>query len=92
MANHELAKMFFEIGEMLNEKMIPHKPRVYQNAAVILDSLQFDLGDLYKEGGINAIKDIPGIGDGIASKIEEYLTTGNLEYYLQLKQEIKYKI
>jgi len=84
--------MFFEIGEMLNEQKIPHKPRVYQNAAVIIDSLQFDLCELYKEGGVNAIKNIPGIGDGMASKIEEYLTTGNLEYYFQLKQEIKYKI
>lgn len=89
MDNHELAKMFFEIGEMLHIQKIPHKPRVYQNAAVILDSLQKDISDIYKEGGIDSIKSIPGIGDGIASKIEEYLLTGELKYYSQLKQDLK---
>lgn len=86
MTNHEIAQIFFEIGEILANQGVAHKPRVYQNAAVIIDSLPTSLQDLYNEGGIESIKCIPGIGDGIAQKIEECLLTKKLDYYSQLKK------
>ena len=88
MTNHEIAKIFFEIGEILANQGVAHKPRVYQNAAVIIDSLSKSLQDIYNEGGIDAIKCIPGIGDGMAQKIEECLLTNKLDYYVSLKTQI----
>jgi len=31
------------------------------------------------------LKKIPGVGESIAAKIEEYLKTGKIKYYEQLK-------
>jgi len=36
----------------------------------------------------NRLRQIPGIGEGIARKIERYLDTGRLPYYEELKREI----
>ncbi|MCJ7787017.1 DNA polymerase/3'-5' exonuclease PolX, partial [Patescibacteria group bacterium] len=42
---------------------------------------------IYKKGGIKALKDIPGIGESIAEKIEEYLKKGKIKYYQELKKK-----
>lgn len=86
--NHELATIFFEIGEILQRQDIPFKPLMYQQAAIRLDELEEDIIDIYAKNGVKSLMDIPGIGDSIAAKIEEYLKTGKIQYYESLKQEI----
>jgi DNA polymerase (family 10) len=88
MKNKELAKIFNEISEYLEMDEVPFKPYAYQKAALTLETLKNDVEDLYKAGGLKALKSIPGVGESIAHKIEEYLTTGRIQYYEEFKKKM----
>src|SRR4030042_2086526 len=63
------------------------RARAYSRVARVLDSLERDIGDIYREGGAKALKEIPSVGRGIAEKMEEYLKTGKIKEYQKLKKE-----
>ncbi len=89
MKNQELARIFRHIAlylEMDNE--IVFKIRAYENAANSLESLPDDIENIYKKGGIKALEDVQGVGKGIAEKIEEYLKTGKIKHYEEMKRKI----
>ncbi|QQG46051.1 MAG: DNA polymerase/3'-5' exonuclease PolX [Candidatus Niyogibacteria bacterium] len=88
MANQELAKIFFEMAELLEMKEVPFKPRAFEKAAHSIEALDEDVGDIYKKGGIGALEDISGVGRGIAERIEEFLKTGRIKDYARLKKEM----
>jgi DNA polymerase (family 10) len=88
MKNKEIAKIFTEIAEYLEMDGVPFKPYAYQKAALTLETLKNDVDDLYKTGGLKALKAIPGVGESIAHKIEEYLTTGRIQYYEDFKEKM----
>jgi DNA polymerase (family 10) len=88
MKNKEIAKIFNEIAEYLEMEGVQFKPYAYQKAALTLETLKNDVEDLYKAGGLKALKGIPGVGESIARKIEEYLTTGRIEYYEEFKKKM----
>src|SRR4030042_6040197 len=88
MKNKEVAKLFNEISEYLEMEGVAFKPYAYQKAAMTLETLKDDLGDLYRQGGLKALKKIPGIGESMAAKIEEYLTTGKMQYYEDFKAKM----
>jgi len=77
MNNQALAKIFYEIADFLKIKEVAFKPYAYQKAALSLETLEKDVKEIYKRGGIKALEEIPGIGKSIAQKIEEYLKTLN---------------
>jgi DNA polymerase (family 10) len=41
---------------------------------------------MFEEG---RLKEIPGVGEAITKKITELVTTGSLEYYERLKNELR---
>lgn len=86
MNNEEIAKILFEIGDLLEIENIPFKPKAYQEAAISIDNLSKEILDVYKEEGVKGIEAIPKIGKNIALKIEELLKTGKLRYYSELKK------
>lgn len=86
MKNQEIAKILFEIGDFLELNEIPFKPKAYQQAAIALDNLEEDIEEIYKQKGLKGLEDLPAIGKSIALKIEEYLKTGKIEYYKDLKK------
>jgi DNA polymerase (family 10) len=88
MKNKEIAKIFNEIAEYLEMEGVQFKPYAYQKAALTLETLKNDVEDLYKAGGFKALKGIPGVGESMARKIEEYLTTGRMQYYEDFKQKM----
>jgi DNA polymerase (family 10) len=88
MKNKEVAKLFYEISEYLEMEGVAFKPYAYQKAAMTLQTLKDDLEDLYRQGGVKALKRIPGIGESMALKIEEYLTTGEMQYYEELRRKM----
>jgi DNA polymerase (family 10) len=92
MKNQELAKIFYEIANFLEMEKVPFKPFAYQKAANILEALEEDIEKIYKRGGRKALLEIPGIGEGIADKIEEYLKKGKISYYQKLKKKNPIKI
>jgi len=88
MKNQELAKIFYEITDYLEMEGVAFKPYAYQKAAITLETLEEDIEDIYKRGGLKALMEIPGVGESIALKIEEYLKTGKIKYYEEFKKKI----
>ena len=67
---------------------IQFKPRAYEKAAISIEALEQDLEQIYLEGGVKALKQLPGIGESIAEKIEELIKTGKLQYYEELQKKV----
>ncbi|MBI4992369.1 MAG: DNA polymerase/3'-5' exonuclease PolX [Candidatus Harrisonbacteria bacterium] len=88
MANQELSKVLEDIGIYLEMQGVQFKPRAYEKVGEIIGSLDRDVKDIYKEGGLKALEDIPGVGISIAEKIEEFMKTGRVKYHDQLKKQM----
>lgn len=84
MKNLEIARMFYEIADILEAQEVEFKPRAYRNAARSIEELSEDIEKIWKRG---ELEEIPGVGKHIAAKISEYLETGKLKYYNKLKKE-----
>src|SRR3989338_2503230 len=92
MVNYNLAKILREISVLLEMKGVDFKPQAYEKAAHSVETLEQDVRDIYKEGGIKALEEIPGVGKGIAERIEEYLKTHRIDDYDKLKRQIPVQI
>lgn len=84
-SNDDVAKIFYDIAEILEIQNIKFKPRAYQNAAQEIETLPQPLSKYYYEGTID---DIPNIGSSLTAKIKELLETGKLTYYEKLKRQL----
>ena len=62
------------------------KARAYRRAADIIDNLSSNIEDIYNKEKLKGITKIPSVGKAIASKIEEYITTGKIQYFEDLKK------
>ncbi|MCX6760411.1 MAG: hypothetical protein NTW46_03670 [Candidatus Nealsonbacteria bacterium] len=87
MKNNEISKKLNEIADLLDLKGVSFKPSAYKKAAKSLDLLSEDIALVYKEKGLKAIKEIKGIGQSIALKIEEFIKKGKIKYFEELKEE-----
>jgi len=84
--NLEIARIFNNIADLLEIRGDnPFKIRAYRRAALNLESIAEDLATISARGDL---KEIPGIGKDLSLKIEEYLHTGYMSYYEELKREI----
>lgn len=83
MRNQELVQVFQEIADILEMKgENVFKVRAYQRAARTIEHWPQEMETVLKE---DKLQEIPGIGEAIAKKITELLTTGKLKYYEELK-------
>ena len=87
MKNQEVAEILFEIGDFLDLGEVPFKPEAYKKAAIAIDSLEEDIFIIYKQDGLKGLEKINGVGKSIALKIEEFIKTGKIKYYKELKKE-----
>ncbi len=85
--NKKIADMFREISYILDYEGVKWKPRAYQRAAITLETLDEDVKDIYEREGIEGLINLPGIGRDLAQKIVEFLETGKIEYYEELKKK-----
>lgn len=86
MKNSELASLLYNISELLEIKgENPFKVRAYAKAARAIEGTMEDIEEIASRKGL---KDIPGVGESIAEKIEEYLTTGRIEFYEELSEQV----
>ena len=92
MLNQELSKIFHEIALYLEMQNVDFKPQAYEKAAQNLETLSEDVEDVYKKGGLEALEEISGIGKGLAEKIEEYIKTGKIKEYGELKKKTPVEI
>lgn len=86
MLNQKIAKILYEIEELLKIKGVAFKPKAYYKAALSLENLKEDVSLIYKKDGLKGLEKIPGVGKSIAKKIEEYLKKGRIDYYEKLKE------
>lgn len=85
MKNQEIAKIFNDIADILEIKgENPFRIRAYRRAAMNIEGLAKEVSEIPKEELIK----IPGIGQDLAGKIEEYVKTGKLDFYENLKKEV----
>ena len=95
MANKEIAKIFREMAELLdiNGEKIVQRINAYRKSASYLESLQTDVSEIYSSAGSGQAKKwlvflVPKvIGEKNARKIEEYIKTGKIKEFEELKEE-----
>lgn len=86
-SNKDIALILREIGLFLEADGVAFKPQAYERAADMVDGLDVELSALYKKCGKKCVDDLPGIGESIAEKIAELVTTGRLASYDALKKK-----
>ena len=87
MKNLEIAKIFYLMAEFIEMDKASFISIAYNKASRILESLENDIEEIYKEGGVEELKKISGVGKGIAEKIEEYIKTGKIKRYQELRKK-----
>ncbi len=87
-SNKQISEILEEIADLLEVMNVQWKPRAYKMAVVSIESLSEPIEDIYKKGGIKALKEIPGIGEHIAQKVEEIIKTGKSSYLSDLKKKL----
>lgn len=85
MNNSDIIEILENIAELLEIKgENVYKARSYQNVARSIKFLSDEVGTLAAQ---DRLKEIPGVGEAIAKKLNELVSTGRLEYYEKLKSE-----
>lgn len=82
MRNEEIARIFFEMADILEMQGVQWKPRAYRKAARTIENLTEDISAIAEEGRLD---EIPGVGERLAAKIDEFLRTGKIAAHEKLK-------
>ena len=86
MKNKELSDLFERMADILEFKgENPFKISAYRKASRILGDLTQDIEEISEKG---ELKSIPGIGEGIAGKIVEYLKTGKISKFEEVRKGV----
>ncbi len=86
-STNELAKIFYEFSAWETMKNSRFKPRAYELASESITALGDDVRDTWEKGGVKALKELPGIGQSIAEKIDEFFSTGKIKEYAAMKKK-----
>lgn len=92
MTNQEIAKILGEMAAMYEMEEVQFKPRAYEKAALSVEALDKEVKDIYKSGGLKALTEISGVGQGIAHHLEDLFKTGHFKEYERLKNKIPVNI
>jgi len=85
MKNLEIAKIFHSIAQILeikNDNVF--RIRAYERASLVVS----EIDNIEEQAEKDILTDIPGIGVDLASKIKEYIKSGKIKFYEELKKEI----
>jgi DNA polymerase (family 10) len=86
MKNLELARIFNEIADMLEIKgESPFRIQAYRRGARAMEALSEDIEEIYRRG---ELRNIPGVGESLAEKIKEYLESGRMTYFEELRASL----
>ncbi len=84
--NEDIAAVFDDIADLLEiEAANPFRVRAYRNAALTLRELGEDVRKLIERGG--DLTALPGIGEGLAGKIQEIVATGTCAMRESLRKQ-----
>jgi hypothetical protein len=86
--NPEVAASLEEAGALLEQQEAsPFRVRAYRNAAAAVRALPVSVAALYRDGGLEGLERIPGVGHGIARAIRDVVLTGQLPMLQRLRGE-----
>ena len=86
MKNRTIAAMFEHMADVLEfQGKLSFKVNAYRKAARVIGDLRDDIEVVWKEG---ALRQIPGVGEGIAKKIDEFLKSGRMSKYEEVTKSI----
>jgi DNA polymerase (family 10) len=86
LTNGDLARIFHEIGDMLElQGELVFKTVAYHRAADAIGRSPVDVVSAYRAG---TPPQIPGVGKAISDKVAELATTGRMRYYDKLRTEV----
>ncbi|GJL53421.1 MAG: hypothetical protein NPIRA02_05530 [Nitrospirales bacterium] len=81
--NQALAGLFHSMAGLLSGRgSNPYRARAYRKAAESLLQLHEDVGEIARRGDLQSI---PGVGKDLSGKIQEYLSSGRIQAYEELK-------
>ena len=86
--NQEIAKIFNEIARFLRIENVPFKPYAYEKGAAYLEAMPEDVKEIYLKGGRKALEELPGIGKAMSEHIEEFVKTGKIKFYQEMKKKL----
>ena len=93
MKNANIASILRDIAFLLemeegeDNSNIVFKIRSYKRASDVIANLSSNVEEVYATQGLKGLMQIPSVGKAIALKIEEYLTTGKIQYLDELKSK-----
>src|SRR5918999_4872151 len=86
LGNDELARIFFDIGDMLELKgELPFKVGAYRRAADSIAHSSLEITHAYRAGSPPRL---PGVGKAIDDKLAELADTGRLRFYERLRRDV----
>lgn len=87
MKNLEVAELLNEIADYLEfsaDAKDRFKIRAYRKAALVIEGLSEDIEEVWKQ---DRLEELPGIGEGIAKKIDDFLKNSKSKYLDELKKK-----
>jgi hypothetical protein len=86
--NAEVARRLEETATLLEQQQAsPFRVRAYRNAAAALRNLPVSVTALYRDGGLEELERIPGVGPAIGRAIRDVVETGRLPMLDRLRGE-----
>ena len=86
MKNRIISSMFEKMADVLEfQDELFFKVNAYRKAARVISDLREDIEVIWGEG---KLRQIPGVGEGIAKKIDEFLKTGNMSKYEEVTKNV----
>jgi DNA polymerase (family 10) len=81
--NQRVAVLFRSMADLLAaQRANPYRVRAYRHAADVLLAIEEDVATIAQRRGL---EDIEGVGKDLAGKIREFLETGTIRAYEELK-------
>jgi len=90
--NSEIASRLRETAALYEMDDVAFKPRAYEKAALGIEALDEEAGEIFRARGREGLEAIPGVGRGIAEHIEEMLAHGVFNEYERLKKKVPVEV
>lgn len=92
LSNVEIVGILSETAVFYDMEGVAFKPRAYERVAENMGALDREVADIYKEGGFEALKKIPNVGEGIAHHLELLLKHGTFPEYERLRKKFPVRL
>ena len=86
--NQTIATILYELSVLYELKGVAFKPRALERASRVIGELSEDVRDIFRRDGIEGLEQIPGVGQGVAERIVEYITTKHVKEYERMKKAL----